>query len=147
MGREPLRSHQLKRIKYLVGKPPMMRDAQNVRKQSRIMLEKIYGKIEANYKFGIGTYPEDFGNTMVYDKLEEIHKALQNLRGFKEFIKAKTLPNCDFFVSNLGFIVEFDESQHFTLPRKIALELYPENSNCGLIEKDGWNYAKNQCQR
>ena len=101
------------------------------------LLEKIYGKVEQNYKFKIGTYPEDFNNTPCYDKLKEIYGALQSHRGFKEFIKAKTLPNCDFFVSKLGFIVEFDETQHFTKPRRIALENYPKKLELG-FDRERW---------
>jgi ribosomal protein L37AE/L43A len=92
----------------------------------RRLLEKIYGKVKANFKFEVGTYPEDFRNTSVFEKLLEIFGALQNLRGFKEFVGARSLPHCDFFIPSLGFVVEFDESQHFTLPRKITLEHYPE---------------------
>ena len=32
---------------------------------------------------------------------------------------------CDFWVPDPGFIVEFDERQHFTIPRKLALSKYP----------------------
>jgi len=95
------------------------------------LLEKIYGKVEQNYKFEIGTHPENFKNTPYYDKLNEIYEALQSHRGFKEFVKSKTLANCDFFVSNRGFIVEFDETQHFTELRRIALENYPEELELG----------------
>jgi hypothetical protein len=31
----------------------------------------------------------------------------------------------DFYVPREGLIVEFDESQHFTMPRAVALEMYP----------------------
>ncbi|MBS7281489.1 MAG: hypothetical protein KIH09_16855 [Candidatus Freyarchaeota archaeon] len=89
-------------------------------------MEKIYGKVKPNFKFEIGTYPEDFRNTPYYGKLVEIYEALQNHRGFKVFIKARTLRHCDFFIPDPGVIVEYDESQHFTLPRKITLEHYPE---------------------
>lgn len=99
------------------------------------ILEKIYGRVEQNYKFEIGTYPEDFKNTQHYNNLKEIYESLQNHRGFKKFIKAKTLPNSDFFIPNPGFIVEFDESQHFTLPRRIALEHYPTKLELGFDEK------------
>jgi len=91
----------------------------------RKLLERIFGKVEENYKFEVGTHLEDFLNTSCYCKLKEIYEALQNYRGFKEFVKATTFPHCDFFVPNPGLIVEFDESQHFTMPRKIALEIYP----------------------
>ncbi|MGD0406897.1 MAG: hypothetical protein ABSB10_09645 [Candidatus Bathyarchaeia archaeon] len=95
------------------------------------LLEKIYGKVERNYKFEVGTHPDDYLNSAGYDKLKEIYDALKNCRGFGEFVKAATLPNCDFFIPNPGFMVEFDESQHFTLPRKIALERYPNDLRLG----------------
>lgn len=103
----------------------------------RKLLERIYGKVEQNYRFEIGTHPEDFSNASCYIKLEEIYKILQNHRGFGELVKAKTLPNCDFFVSESGFIVEFDESQHFTLPRRIALENYPSELELG-FSREKW---------
>mgnify|MGYP001773470770 CR=1 FL=1 len=90
------------------------------------LLGKIYGKVEQDFKFKVGTHPEEFKNTPYFEKLVEIYEALQNHRGFKEFVKAKTLPPCDFFVPNPGFIVEFDESQHFTPLREMTLDLYPE---------------------
>ena len=103
----------------------------------RKLLEKIYGRVEENYKFSVGILPEDFKDTQCYGKLEEIYETLQSHRGFKEFVKAKTLPNCDFFIPNPGFIVEFDESQHFTLLRKITLEEYPTNLELG-FSKEKW---------
>jgi hypothetical protein len=99
------------------------------------LLEKIYGRVEQNYKFEVGTRPENFINTPYYDKLKQIYEALRNYRGFKEFVKAETLPNCDFFIPKPGFIIEFDESQHFTLPRKITLKNYPEELKLGFDRK------------
>ena len=101
------------------------------------LLEKIYGRVEKNYKFNIGTHIQDFKGKPYYNKLREIHKVLQNHRGFKEFVKTETLPNCDFFVPNPGFIVEFDESQHFTLARKITLEKYPADLKLG-FNREKW---------
>ena len=103
----------------------------------RKLLEKIYGRVEENYKFRVGTLPEDFKNTPYYSELKKIYEKLQNHRGHKDFVKAKNLPNCDFFIPNPGFIVEFDESQHFTLPRKITLEEYPTNLELG-FSKEKW---------
>ena len=103
----------------------------------RKLLKKIYGIVEENYKFRIGTLPEDFKNTTYYSELKKIYEKLQDHRGHKNFVKAKTLPNCDFFIPNPGFIVEFDESQHFTLPRKITLEEYPTNLELG-FSKEKW---------
>jgi len=103
----------------------------------RKLLQKIYGGVKVNYKFNIGTFPEDFKHSSYYHKLEEIYETLQKHKGFKEFVKAKTLPNCDFFIPNPGFIVEFDESQHFTVPRKITLEKYPSDLELG-FSREKW---------
>jgi len=95
------------------------------------LLEKIYGKVIAEYKFRVGTKPEDFKGSAYYYKLQEIYEALQYYRGFKDFVKAKTLPNCDYFVPKPGFLLELDESQHMTMPRKVVLELYPSELKLG----------------
>jgi len=97
----------------------------------RKLLERIYSKVEQNYKFKVGTRPEYFINTPYYSKVKKIYERLQNHRGFRDFIKSKILPNCDFFVPKPGFIVEFDESQHFSLLREISLRNYPQNLRLG----------------
>lgn len=89
------------------------------------MLRKIYGKVEVNHELKAGTKPEDYKEAPFYPEITEIFSRLQNHRGHKNFVKSKTLPRCDFFVLDPGFIVEFDESQHFTACRKIALSNYP----------------------
>lgn len=101
------------------------------------MLRKIYGKIEVNYKFETGTKPEDYKDTSLYPKLKEIFFELQGYRGHKDFVRSQTLPHCDFFILNPGFIVEFDESQHFTACRKISLSKYPESLELG-FEREKW---------
>ena len=105
------------------------------KKTIKTILERIYGKVEAGYRFEIGTHPEDFRNTPYFGVLEEIYESLKNHRGFKELVRVENLPKCDFLVHNATFIVEFDESQHFTLPRRISLERYPEDLELGFDRK------------
>jgi len=95
------------------------------------MLEKIYGAVKTNYKFSIGTNPEDFGDSPYYEDIERIFVNLQDYRGHEKFVYKDTLPNCDYYIQNHRFVVEFDESQHFTIPRKIALLSYPYRSKSG----------------
>jgi len=119
-------------------KPPRVRHDERCRRCKetiRRLLERIYGKVEENHRFEVGTRPEGYGDTPYYVKLKEIYEALQNHRGFKDFVRAKMLPHCDFFVPDPGFIVEFDESQHFTRPRRIALERYPDDLKLGFSRK------------
>jgi len=99
------------------------------------LLERIYGKVEKGFKFRVGTKPEAFKNTPYYNDLKVIYAALQNHRGFTNFVQRKTLPNCDYFVPDPDFVVEFDESQHFTSARKLALQHYPEKVKLGFDKK------------
>jgi hypothetical protein len=101
------------------------------KKNFEILLEKLFGGIERSYRFNVGTRPEDFDETPYRERINSIYETLRQHRGFREFVKAKSLPNGDFFVPNPGFIVEFDESQHFTELRRVALELYPESLRLG----------------
>lgn len=101
----------------------------------RKLLQLIYGEVEEGYKFETGTMPEDYKDTKHYHNLKAIYEALQKQRDFKEFVRAKTLPNGEFFMPNQKLIVEFDESQHFTLPRRITLEHYPESLELGFDKK------------
>ena len=107
------------------------------------LLRKIYGNVKLNYKFEVGTHTEDFRKTEYYRKIKEIYEALQDNRGFKDFVKAETLPPCDYYIPNPGFILEFDESQHFTKPREIALSRYPEELRLG-FDRNRW---KNLCEK
>ena len=101
------------------------------------LLERIYGKIETNYRFSVGSKPEDFISNKYHEKLKEIFEFLQSFRGCKEFVKAKNLPHCDYYIPNQGIIIEFDESQHFTPLRALTLLNYPTDINLG-FDKNKW---------
>jgi len=101
------------------------------------ILEKTYVKVEDDPKFEVGTLPENFKGSPYHKNLEEIYMTLQKHRGFDEFVKIETLPHSDLFIPEPGFIFEYDESQHFTLPRKKALEHYPESLKLG-FNKERW---------
>lgn len=117
-------------------------NCKDCKKRLKELLKKIYGTVVLNYKFDIGTDPEDFRNSEYYWKLKEIHEALKDYRGFKDFIKAETLPHCDYYIPDPGFIVEFDESQHFTKPREIVLSKYPEELRLGFDRNMWMNLSK-----
>ena len=64
-----------------------------------------------------------YRDTSLNDVLGPIYHALQNHRGFDNFVRSKKLPRVDFFIPGRSLIIEFDESQHFTKPRYVALHL------------------------
>ncbi len=102
----------------------------------RQLLEKIYGSVIPNYRIQLGTYPEDLREHPRYPVLNDIYSALQNHRGYDKFVRAAYV-DVDFFLPEQKMIVEFDESQHFTEPRKIAFFHYPSDLNLG-FSRDTW---------
>lgn len=107
------------------------------KKTIELMLEKIYGKVSANHKFDTNTKPEGFKKTPLYREIKEIYTSLQNYRGHQEFVRSNNLRPCDFFVPDPGFILEFDESQHFTSSRKLTLTKYPKTIKLG-YNREKW---------
>jgi hypothetical protein len=89
------------------------------------LLKKLYGTVEINKRFQIGSLPQDFAKSVYSNTLQTIYKELQKKKGFEDFVRSVSLPPCDYLVSAPAFILEFDESQHFTELRKLALSHYP----------------------
>ena len=103
------------------------------KKRVREMLERIYGTCLSNHTFGWPTGANAYDGTSIGHALREVAAALESYRGFgiADFVKKPNLAPCDFWVPDPGFVVEFDESQHFTGPRKLALEVYADKQPLG----------------
>lgn len=101
------------------------------------LLSLLYGEVTKNRNLNLPSKIEDYIGSIFGKELSQIHVALQECRGHKIFVKSKRLPNVDFFVPKPGFIVEFDESQHFTKLREISLSDYPDTLNLG-FDKSKW---------
>jgi transposase len=112
----------------------------------KVMLEKYFSKVETNFQFNITPFPDSFKGAEYYEELKNIFSKLQKYRGFERFIRAKLLPKCDFYIPSSRFIVEFDETQHFTLPRKLTLENYPVGIKLG-FDKEKWIDLCNDLRR
>lgn len=98
------------------------------------MLRAIYGKhgvVRTEHKIAISQRLENYHGSLYYKALSKIYKALEEYRGHYSYAKKRTLNPSDVFIDPPGFIVELDESQHFTMPRMIALENYPADLEIG----------------
>jgi hypothetical protein len=96
------------------------------------ILTAIYGDCRVNHQFPWPARPEDYENSAIGNSLELIRKAVGEWRGHRDFIKSPQVPPCDFYVvSAPPFILEFDESQHFSQARLITLQLYPKTLSMG----------------
>ncbi len=89
------------------------------------LLQKLYGPVETQKQFAVGAKPDDFRASAYAPDLREIFEALQNRRGFADFVRTAVVPPCDYYLPGPAFVVEFDESQHFTPLRQLALSRYP----------------------
>ena len=92
----------------------------------RELLAATYGDCRVSHQFSWPARPEDYATTVIGNSLELIRDALGGWRGQRDFIKSPRVPPCDFFISDPPFILEFDESQHFSRARLITLQLYPK---------------------
>ena len=97
------------------------------------LLERIYGTCVPNHGFGWQTSLASYVGTPIGSALRDVATVLETHRGFGigNFVRRDVLAGCDFWVPNPGFIVEFDESQHFTSPRKLALSVYVDVHSLG----------------
>lgn len=101
------------------------------------LLTTLFNDVKANWDLGLPCRLEDFASEQIFESLGRVNQALRNHRGFQNFVKYKKLPRVDYFIPNHNFIVEFDESQHFTEPRDISLGRYPQNEEYG-FSIDRW---------
>ena len=80
--------------------------------------------------------PDAYRGTRVGEALRRIHDGLRTHRGHGDFIRTPRMPPCDYYIASPGFILEFDERQHFTRPRAIALALYPADLPTGFSTRE-----------
>ncbi len=101
------------------------------------MLRKAFGNVKIDPKVETPARLEDYKGRPSFDALRKIFSVLVRYRGHKDFVRLKTLPRCDLYVPHPGFVVELDESQHFTGARCLALKNYPPSLPLG-FDRHHW---------
>jgi len=101
------------------------------------MLSSVFSsRVVTNWDTRLPCRLEDYMNTDIADVLGPIYEALQKHRSHSDFVRSYKLSRADYYVADLGLIIEFDEGQHFTKPRDIALSFYRPNFTVGFsVEK------------
>lgn len=84
-----------------------------------------------DYLFPWPSSPKAYDGTHIGDILQCIYTELKDYRGYGGFIRSPRMPPCDYYIENPGFILEFDERQHFSRPRGVTLDLYPADLRMG----------------
>ena len=97
------------------------------------LLERIYGSCVRNHRFRWRTGLAAYAGASIEPVLRDVAAALEGYRGYGvgTFVRTQMLAGCDYWVPDPGFIVEFDESQHFTSLRKLALAVYADGHHLG----------------
>ncbi|HTN70886.1 MAG TPA: hypothetical protein VMO00_07330, partial [Methylomirabilota bacterium] len=101
------------------------------KEQVRRLLGLLYGDCRPHHSFQWPAQVKDYEDTVLGETLKRIHTAIGDLRGKRNFAKSALVPPCDYFIPSPPFIVEFDESQHFSRPRMVSLALYPFEFSAG----------------
>jgi len=97
----------------------------------RELLTATYGDCRVGHQFPWSAQPKDYAGTPIGDLLKRISGGLGDCRGHRDFIKSPQMPPCDFYVIDPPFILEFDESQHFSRPRLVTLSFYSHDIRMG----------------
>ncbi len=100
-------------------------------------LRRTYGNVKVDHKILVPARLDGYRSKSGYDALKRIHAALEQHRGHRDFVRLSNLPRCDAFVPDANMVVEFDESQHFTAARHVALFHYPVNLPLG-FDRQEW---------
>ena len=89
------------------------------------LLTAAFGPMREQYTLGLPATLAGYRGDTSYISLAAIWATLAAYRGHGAFVRTGMLPACDFVVPTARLVVEFDEQQHFTEPRRRALAAYP----------------------
>jgi hypothetical protein len=105
-----------------------------------LLLQARFGdvKVESKFDWLVVPGPEERSGV-----IRTIHDALVAHRGQSAFASAGRELCCDFHIPSHRLIIEYDERQHFTLPRGTALGLYPHDLHFG-FDLEEWIDACHQ---
>lgn len=118
------------------------RDLDVVRQKNALqaLLQRRFGVVISEKAFDWLRVP---GQNQFDGRYSRIAEALHEHRGAQEFFKRGTRLIADFFVEALNLVIEYDERQHFTRPRRITLDHYPSDLAVGFSVAE-WQQACDQ---
>ena len=90
------------------------------------------------------TYPWLKTPEKIEGDYEPLYKALSEYRGDKAFAKKNVVLRCDFVCEGQKLIIEYDERQHFSEARRVALASYQNIPLC--FDRDKWMKACSDIQ-
>ena len=119
---------------------PLIRQNRNLIKNARRealkqILSKRWGTVKVEYKFDEIKVPNLEERYSIGNELLNILDSIEAQRNIKiKGQKNHKLP-CDYYLSEVNLVIEFDERQHFTLLRAASLQAYPSDIAIGFDKK------------
>ena len=104
------------------------------------VLKQLFGHVDTEATFDWLVVPDQ---SSMNDVLSGICEALVSFRGHENFSTPGWKLQCDFFIPSENLIIEYDEKQHFTEPRAVSFDFYPENISFAFDT----GYWKDECNR
>ncbi len=98
------------------------------------LLKQRFGCVVTEAKFDWLKVPARVSNDNV---LDEIYENLSLIHDCNKFTTPGYQLACDYFIPSQNLIIEYDEKQHFTIPRAKSLAHYPSGLNLN-FDKDKW---------
>ncbi|MBA3351425.1 MAG: hypothetical protein H0U23_03200 [Blastocatellia bacterium] len=110
----------------------------NARREAfRQVLASRFGVINIEERFAVLRVPDLSSRNSVASDLMSILSAIESVRQMPVRGKSNHRLCCDFYLPDHRLIIEFDERQHFTLPRAASLRAYPTDSQAG-FDRERW---------
>lgn len=135
--KEPLRELSLRSNRYINCGRKFNLDPVHQKNALKELLSQNFKSVHSEVDFDWLIVPE---RNLMDRNLAIILDALIDYRGNTNFFTPKRQLRCDYFISSQKLIIEYDENQHFTIPRDISLSLYPPTLKFGFDLK-AWRSA------
>ena len=98
------------------------------------LLKQRFGCVVTEAKFDWLKVPDRVSKDGVFDG---IYENLSLIHDCNKFTTPGYQLACDYFIPSQNLIIEYDEKQHFTIPRANSLAYYPSGLNLN-FDKDKW---------
>lgn len=99
------------------------------------ILQHRWGRVLTEIKFDAVQVPPMTRDSSMPPVFRKILKALEDHRDRRIYGRLGLKPKFDFYLPKVQVVIEFDEDQHFTPLRTVALRLYPANVKLGFDRK------------
>ena len=108
----------------------------NARREAfRLILQRRWGKVLTEFKFDAIQVPPLTRDSLMPPVFRKILRAVEGHRNMRIEGRPALKPKFDFYIPQINVAIEFDERQHFTPSRAVALRSYPANIKLGFDRK------------